>query len=215
MPGTDDEACALKAFDMNENAARFQRVVLRFDAADREDPRLVSSQGEETPWSLLYHQRLTHWVEYLDPNVSEALRLATRCQHIRRWMIPRSKYPERVSGYRRWRSDLARFHADQAGQILREAGYKKAMIDRVSDLLMKKGLKHDPEVQLFEDAICLVFLENEFSDFAGKHERDNLVRTVRKIWMKMSPRGHDVAKQLVGEFPKGLQKLVSETVGDI
>ena len=215
MPGTDDEACALKAFDMNENAARFQRVVLRFDAADREDPRLVSSQGEETPWSLLYHQRLTHWVEYLDPNVSEALRLATRCQHIRRWMIPRSKYPEGVSGYRRWRSDLARFHADQAGQILREAGYKKAMIDRVRDLLMKKGLKHDPEVQLFEDAICLVFLENEFSDFAGKHERDNLVRTFRKIWMKMSPRGHDVAKQLVGEFPKGLQKLVSETVGDI
>ncbi len=200
---------------MHEITVRFQKVVLRFDDAHREDPRLVTSQAEETQWSLLYHQRLSHWVEYLDPNASEALRLATRCQHIRRWMIPRSKYPEGVSGYRRWRSDLARFHADQAGQILREAGYENAMIGRVRDLLTKKGLKHDPEVQLFEDAICLVFLENEFSDFAGKHERDKLVRTLTKIWMKMSPRGHEVAKQLVGEFPKGLQELVRDTIGDV
>ena len=200
---------------MHEITVRFQKVVLRFDDAHREDPRLVTSQAEETQWSLLYHQRLSHWVEYLDPNASEALRLATRCQHIRRWMIPRSTYPEGVSGYRRWRSDLARFHADQAGQILREAGYENAMIGRVRDLLTKKGLKHDPEVQLFEDAICLVFLENEFSDFAGKHERDKLVRTLTKIWMKMSPRGHEVAKQLAGEFPKGLQELVGETIGDV
>ncbi len=200
---------------MHENGTRFQKVVSRCDAAHREDPRLVSSQAEETQWSVLYHQRLSHWVEYLDPNASEELRLATRCQHIRRWMIPRIDYPEGVSGYRRWRSDLARFHADQAGQILREAGYESRTIGRVRDLLIKKGLKHDPEVQLFEDAICLVFLENEFADFAGKHKRDKLLRAVRKIWMKMSPRGHEVAKQLVGEFPKGLQKLVSEAIGDV
>jgi len=81
--------------------------------------------------------------------------------------------------------------------------------------LIKKGLKHDPEVQLFEDAICLVFLENEFADFAAKHKRDKLLGAVRKIWMKMSPRGREVAKQLVGEFPKGLQKLVSEAIGDV
>ena len=138
---------------MHENTARFEKVIFCFDAAHREDPRLVTSQAKDTQWSLLYHQRLSYWVEYLDPNASEALRLATRCQHIRRWMIPRSQYAEGVSGYRKWRSDLARFHADQAEQILREAGYEKAMIDRVSDLLIKKGLKHDPEVELFEDAI--------------------------------------------------------------
>lgn len=200
---------------MHENTIRFKRAVLHFDAAHREDPRLVTSGARETQWSSLYHQRLSHWVEYLDLNASEALRLATRCQHIRRWMIPRSEYSEGLSGYRRWRSDLARFHADQAGQILRDAGYEDATINRVRDLLIKKGLKHDPEVQLFEDAICLVFLENEFSDFASKHERDKLVRALRKIWMKMSPRGHEVAKQLVGEFPKGLQQLVSETIGDV
>ncbi len=200
---------------MHENTARFQKVVFRFDTAHREDPRLVGSQAEETQWSLLYHQRLSHWVEYLDPNASEALRLAARCQHIRRWMIPRSKYPEGVTGYRRWRSDLARFHADQAGQILREAGYERATIGRVRDLLIKKSLKHDSEVQLFEDAICLVFLENEFSNFADKHERDKLMRALRKIWMKMSPRGHEVAKQLVAQFTKGLQKVVSEAIGDV
>ena len=119
------------------------------------------------------------------------------------------------SGYKRWRKRLAQFHAEQAAKILGRVGYDQETIDRLGELLQKIRLKLDPEVQLFEDAICLVFLENEFSDFAGKHERDKLVRALRKIWMKMSPRGHEVAKQLVGEFPQGLQKLASEAIGDV
>ena len=45
------------------------------------------------------------------PDGPEAVRLAARCQHIRRWTIPRADYPAGREGYRRWRTDLARFRA--------------------------------------------------------------------------------------------------------
>ena len=194
---------------------RFDLAIQEFDAAHREDPRSILVNDQEVPWSLLYHRRMTHWVKHLAPDAPETLLLAARCQHIRRWTIPRKDFPMDRSGYKRWRKRLAQFHAEQAAKILGRVGYDQETIDRLGELLQKIRRKLDPEVQLFEDAICLVFLENEFSDFAGKHERDKLVRALRKIWMKMSPRGHEVAKQLVGEFPQGLQKLASEAIGDV
>ena len=94
---------------------------------------------------------------------------ASRCaaSHIRRWTAPRDRYPEGRDGYRRWRTDLGRFHADTAGDILREVGYDDATVGRVRALLRKERLKADPEVQLLEDVVCLVFLGHYLTPFAA------------------------------------------------
>jgi hypothetical protein len=63
-------------------------------------------------------------------------------------------------------------------------------------------------VQLFEDAICLVFFEMELTDFAGKHDRDRLIRILRKVRMKMSQNGWEVAQQLTKQLPNELCDLV-------
>ena len=154
----------------------------------------------QMPWSLLYHQRLVHWVNRLNPMASEELLLAASCQHIRRWAIPRDQFPAGKSGYKRWRKRLASFHAEQAGEILREIGYDSAMIERVESLLQKFRLKLDPEVQMLEDAICLVFLENEFSEFSGKHDRNKLQGILQKTWLKMSSRGREAAQEVVSKL---------------
>ena len=73
--------------------ARFQRAVSHFKAAHYEDPVTVETEGGEVPWSVHYHHRLVAWVRRLEPNASEALLLAAHCQHIRRWTIPRDRYP--------------------------------------------------------------------------------------------------------------------------
>jgi hypothetical protein len=62
-------------------------------------------------------------------------------------------------------------------------------------LILKKRLKLDPEVQTLEDALCLVFLETQFSDFSKK-EADKIVNIVRKTWQKMSPQGQQFALSL-------------------
>jgi Domain of unknown function (DUF4202) len=181
---------------MPDAPQRFHIAMARFDAANAEDPNTEVFEGITYPKELLYAQRMTVWLERLAPDASEALRLAARCQHIRRWMIPRQRFPMNRHGYLRWRTALGKFHAETAGDILREVGYEEALIGRVQSLLRKENLKRNAEMQCLEDTICLVFLEHYFADFAGQHEAAKVLDIVRKTWKKMSPRGHDVARTL-------------------
>ena len=185
--------------------------MLRFDAAHSEDPITENIDGFEHPKELLYARRMTIWLEKLAPYASEPLRLAARCQHIRRWSIPRTEYPMDRRGYLRWRTALAALHAETAGQILSDVGYDRETIEKVQVLLRKERMKLDPEVQLLEDVVCLVFLENYFAEFAAQHDVEKLVRIVRKTWQKMSPRGREVARTL--SFPSHLHAVVDEAIG--
>ncbi|HEV8377716.1 MAG TPA: DUF4202 domain-containing protein [Tepidisphaeraceae bacterium] len=191
---------------MDVESGKFRSAMERFDAANAEDP-----DGEE----LVYAQRMSEWLEKLEPNASQALRLAARSQHIRRWEIPRKKYPMDRAGYHRWRNELAGFHAKVAGGIMREAGYDEVTVGRVQSLLRKERLKEDAEAQLLEDVICLVFLENYFADFAKEHDEAKLVGILRKTWRKMSERGHEAALKLpMGEAERKLvEKALSPGAG--
>ena len=181
---------------MLADPARFHAAIARFDAANADDPTTEVFEGVVYPKELLYAQRMTAWLDKLVPEASEALRLAVRCQHIQRWSIPRHTYPMDRHGYLRWRTTLAKFHADTAAAILRDVGYDDATIPRVQTLLRKERLKRDPEVQCLEDVICLVFLESYFAAFATQHDTMKVLDIVRKTWQKMSPRGHEVALTL-------------------
>jgi hypothetical protein len=139
---------------------------------------------------------MTTWLDKLAPDASEVLRLAVRCQHIQRWTIPRHTYAMDRTGYLRWRTTLAKFHADTAAAILREVGYDDATIRRVQTLLRKESLKRDPEVQCLEDVICLVFLENYLAEFATQHDEAKIIDILQKTWKKMSSHGHEVALTL-------------------
>lgn len=168
---------------------RFTDAIARFDAANAADPH----QKE-----LVYAERMTAWQEKLYPGASEPLRLAVRSQHIERWVIPRNEYPEGRQGYRQWRADLAKYHAERAGALMAETGYDEETIARVQALLRKEKLKVDPEAQALEDVACLVFLESYFADFAKRYTEDDakIVDIVRKTWIKMSDRGHEAALAL-------------------
>lgn len=192
--------------------SRFQRAVSGFQAAHCEDPVTMETAGRRVPWSVHYHRRLVSWVRRLDPEASEALVLAAHCQHIRRWTIPRDRYPPGSAGYKRWRKTLARYHAQEAGRILGEAGYDEVTIGRVQALLRKLRLKLDPESQLLEDAVCLVFLENEFEAFSQKHDDAKLADILRKTWRKMSPQGQTAALAVAGELPESLHSLICKAV---
>jgi len=197
---------------MTVEPQRFQRAIARFDAANAEDPHSEVFAGVTYPKELLYAQRMTAWLDRLAPDASEPLRLAARCQHIRRWMIPRRDYPMDRHGYLRWRTTLAQFHADTAGAILREVGYDDTTIRRVQSLLRKQGLKRDADAQCLEDVICLVFLESYCTDFAGRHEAATVIDILRKTWKKMSPRGRDVARTL--PLPAAAQELLAAALAD-
>jgi hypothetical protein len=176
--------------------SRFDDAIRGFDDANAEDPVLERVEGEDLPKELVYGRRMSRWLERLAPDAPESVKLAARAQHIRRWEVPRDTYPEGRAGYLKWRTDLHKRHADIAATILQDAGYDDETIGRVRTLLRKRGLKTDPDVQLMEDVICLVFLEHYFHDFAQKHEEEKLISIVQKTWKKMTEKAHKAALQL-------------------
>jgi hypothetical protein len=179
------------------NSNRLAEAFRLFDAANAEDPNLEPNEaGELVPKEVLYAQRMTACLARVAPDAPVAVQLAARCQHIRRWSIPRADFPMTRPGYHQWRNTLKKYHAELAGQLLTQAGYEPDMITRVQELVQKLRLKDDPEVQLLEDVICLVFLEYYFLPFAAQHPEEKVIEIVQKTWPKMTERGHALALQL-------------------
>jgi hypothetical protein len=194
--------------------ARLAAAIAAIDAFNAADPKRVLVDGREVADSVHYAERMSAWVERLDPSAPDALRLAARAQHIGRWTIPRANYPEGLAGYSRWRRDLARFHADTAGRILAEAGYDPATVARVGALIRKEGLGRDPETQVLEDAACLTFLETGFDEFSRRHPDDKIVDIVRKTWRKMGPKGRALAAELLATLAPDRAALVARAVAE-
>ena len=93
-----------------------------------------------------------------------------------------------------------------------EAGYDAGEIARVRELLQKRRLNRDPEVQLLEDVACVVFLENDLVAFAAKHPEDKLIDVLQKTWAKMTPRGHRAALELVPTLPPEVGAVVGRAL---
>ena len=185
---------------------KFSQAMAAIDAVHAEDPEKEGGQPKE----LVYARRMSAWLEKLAPGASEPLRLAVRCQHLRRWAIPRGAYPEGKVGYLRWRKEESLAHAALAGEILAQAGYDAEAVKHAQSLIKKERIKHDPEAQLLEDCACLVFLEYEFAEFAPKHDEAKLVDILRKSWGKMSPAGHKAALAL--QLPAPLRRIIEKAV---
>jgi hypothetical protein len=176
---------------------RRERAIATFQTENAKDPRSVLDEaGRPRPRELLDAERLAAWVERLEPQASEALRLASHCQHLRRWEVPRSDYEPGRIGYLKWRKALQRFHADQAGQILQLLGYEEDVLRAVRQIQLKQGLVTDPDVQAMEDALCLSFLEHELEAFSGEHPDEKVIDIIAKTWGKMSERARGRALAL-------------------
>ena len=175
---------------------RLQRVLARIDQLNSEDPTTELVEGFVRPHELVYSQRLTDWVLRLNPSASEALRIAARGQHVRRWTIPRSQYEMNRRGYLRWRETLKTYHAETVAALTREAGYPEEAVERVRLLILKKHLATDPDTQTLEDALCLVFLETQFKDLKQKTADETMAEVIRKTWKKMSAKGRAEALRL-------------------
>ncbi len=175
---------------------RFAEAIRRFDEANGEDPRTELVDGRAQARELLFARRVYEWVQKLVAEPSEELLLAARGHTLRRWAIPRDRYPRTTPGYRQWREALAVFHAEQAGRILEEVGYVELTIARVRALITREDWRNDPEGRALEDADCLVFLETKLDDYLGEWEEKKTVNILKKTLRKMTPAGKEHAGSL-------------------
>ncbi len=178
---------------------KFSDVIFQIDAANAADPKSDVHEGKSYPKEQIYGIRMMEWVERLEPDASDALKIAARGQHIRRWEVSRSRYPFGKGGYYAWRTFLYGYHGEKAGKIMADAGYGADEIGEMKAIMDKKNLRGNAGTQTLEDAAALVFLENHFVDFAHRDDMDEgkLVDILRKTGGKMSERGQSAALELV------------------
>src|SRR3954470_14587859 len=182
---------------LSEGSPRYAAAAAAIDDANDDDPNRVTVRGATMPLALAHGRLAADWIERLVDEPDEALLLAARAHHLRRWELPRSDYPEGRAGYLRWRRDQKSRHARDVAALLQEAGYEAATIERVQALIRRDGLAAgDPGAQAVEDAACLVFLETQLTEVAGKLEHDHLVDVLRKSARKMSGRGLELAADI-------------------
>lgn len=177
---TDDEL-------LTGRSDRFRAAITAIDAANAGDPEVIVVEGAEVPKELAHARMMCDWVLRLDPEADELQLIAARAHHLRRWVLPRSDFPEGRSGYLRWRTAQKKRHAADVAQLMADAGYGPADTDRVGAIVRKQGLTDDPAVQTHEDALCLVFLGTQFDDLAARLGHEKMIDVLAKTMKKMSP----------------------------
>jgi hypothetical protein len=180
---------------------RLARALAAIDAANADDPVRITVRGEERPKEAAHAELVSEWVRRLTEAPSDELLLAARAHHLRRWAIPRASYPMGRSGYLRWRKAQHEQHATDVARILDDGGFDAATISRVQDLVRKRGLgrdadTRDPEVQVLEDALCLVFLETQLAELASRFDDNKVIDILQKTARKMSDRGLAAAGEI-------------------
>lgn len=165
------------------------RALAAIDAANSDDPHRHAGE----PLALVQGRLAEGWVVRLDPEAAPALRLAARAHHLRRWVLPRASYPDGRAGYLRWRRDQKQRHASELREILEHAGVETTVVERAAAIVAKVGLGTDPEVQVFEDAVCLTFLETQLDETADRLDPDLMVDVIAKTLTKMSEHGKAAA----------------------
>ncbi|MDH5573426.1 MAG: DUF4202 domain-containing protein [Gammaproteobacteria bacterium] len=193
-----------------------KKTIELIDAANSEDPNQeTDTDGKVWPKELLYSHRMAEMLQRYAPDADDAMKISVRAQHIQRWKSPRSDYPMDRQGYFKWRTDLYKFHANTTAELMAQAGYDEATIARMKQAVGKRGLKVNPDTQLLEDVIDLVFIEHYMLAFASKHpeyDEEKWLDIIRKTWKKMSPQGQQYALTGNIKLPEPLIPLIQKAV---
>ncbi len=186
------------------------------DQANSEDPNTVTvAENKEWPKELLYSHYMSDMLQRFAPQTDEVMKLAIRAQHIQRWKSARSDYPMDRKGYHQWRTALYTFHANTLAELMAQAGYDEASLERVKQAVGKKALKTNPDTQLVEDIAALVFIEHYMLAFATKHpeyDEAKWIDIIRKTWRKMSEPAQQFALSGSVNLPEPLVPLIQKAL---
>jgi hypothetical protein len=188
--------------------ARYDAASVAIDAANADDPNRVEVRGRELPLALAHGQLAAEWIGRLVDDPDDAVLLAARAHHLRRWELRRDSYPSGRPGYLRWRRDQKARHAADVAEILASCGYEAAEIERVQRLVRREAID---DAQAVEDAACLVFIETQLGSLAARMDHQLMIDVIRKTVRKMSPVGLELAASISLADPE--RELLGEALG--
>ncbi len=157
-----------------------------------QDPRRQSFQSQEYPKDLLFTKRVIFWINQMG-SPSEDLLIAAWGHVVKRWEIPRKKYPEGSKGYHEYRYAQSKLSADVVDKILRTENFAEDRIKKIRSIMMNRDASPHPEGQVLEDALCLAFLELKFEGYIPEWGEEKYIDILKNTLKKMSSKAQQLA----------------------
>ncbi|MGZ4700640.1 MAG: DUF4202 domain-containing protein [Ilumatobacteraceae bacterium] len=194
---------------MRDLSPRYTAAVAAIDAANADDPNIVTVRGRDVPLALAHGQLAVEWIAQLVDHPDEELLLAARAHHLRRWQVRRDSYPAGRPGYLRWRKDQKVRHAADVAEILESCDFAADEVERVQRLVRREPIDN---AQAIEDAACLVFIETQLSSLAARMDHELMTEVIRKTARKMSRSGLDAVASIPLTAPQ--RALLGAALGE-
>lgn len=173
-----------------------EKIIQEIDMVNNSDPRKINLDDEEVGYELFYAILMTKWVTHFSSDPSISLLIACRGIHFKRWLHPRSSYPQGLAGYYQWKKELQVFHQDEILKLLAAYELDESVLQKISSLILKKELGQCDETQIIEDAVSLIFIEYQLLPLLEKSGEEKVINAIQKTWGKMSEAGHEKALAL-------------------
>lgn len=168
---------------------QYLEAIRRIDDIHTIDPNIEIIDGDEIKAELLYSNRMLAILEKVEPNSSNELKLAAKCQHMSRWSIPRTTLPMDKKGYYQWRAGVMEYQLKVTTAVLQDSGIENESIAVVVDALKNKADKTNINASIIEDTACLTFIKWYLVSFAGQFDAEKAKGILAKTAKKMSERG--------------------------
>ena len=77
---------------------KLNNTLSAIDNINRQDPNTIIVNGINQAKELVYGQQMTYCLAQYWPSANELLQIAVRAQHIKRWQLKRTEFPEGKAG---------------------------------------------------------------------------------------------------------------------
>ena len=176
-------------------AEQYQKAIAQIDALHNADPNTVEHDAQTVSAEWLYSERMLQILLLHTPSADYVLKLAAKCQHNKRWEIPRSTFEINKKGYYQWRAAIMEHQLAVTTQALHQSGLEAADIELVCNALRSKNDKTHAQAAIIEDVACLVFIKWYLVDFASQFDVEKATVILKKTAAKMTDYGISIIPQ--------------------
>lgn len=176
-------------------AEQYQKAIAQIDALHNADPNTVEHDAQTVSAEWLYSERMLQILLLHTPSADYVLKLAAKCQHNKRWEIPRSTFEINKKGYYQWRAAIMEHQLAATTEALRQSGIEATDIELVCNALRSKNDKTHAQAAIIEDVACLVFIKWYLVDFASQFDVEKATVILKKTAAKMTDYGISIIPQ--------------------
>lgn len=174
---------------------QYQKAIAQIDALHNADPNTVEHDAQTVSAEWLYSERMLQILLLHTPSADYVLKLAAKCQHNKRWEIPRSTFEINKKGYYQWRAAIMEHQLAATTEALRQSGLEATDIELVCNALRSKNDKTHAQAAIIEDVACLVFIKWYLVDFASQFDVEKATVILKKTAAKMTDYGISIIPQ--------------------